>query len=101
MRIVELGKHKYCEQYNKVVYSMEVFSSTNSNRTQANVESARGSLDSRKDLGHLSRILILLTVMLVASMVFIIVFVAKKKEDTTGISLVKNNILTPPTFLAK
>lgn len=66
-------------------------------------DSTRGSWDSNRRGSHLSRILILFSLLLIISFVFIVFAVAKKKSSTTNNTMdpmIKNDIYTPPTLLA-
>lgn len=64
---------------------------------------ARGSCESykRRD-SHLSRILILFSILLIASFLFIIIAIGRKKEleSEDDVPTFNNDLYTPPTMLA-
>ena len=78
---------------------MEGFRDIN-NRTHHNIEAARGSLDSRRGFGHLTRILTLFTLMLLLSILLITFFVSKRKNNTEPDLTIKHDLFTPPTMLS-
>lgn len=94
--LFRFNKYKYIEILKFTFYSMEGFRDIH-NR---NIESARGSLDSRRGFGHLSRILILFTIMLLLSILLITFFVSKRKNDTQTDIPIKHDLFTPPTMLS-
>lgn len=114
-RIFLCFDYKYNGNVTFVVYSMEEVLSTTttttttagSNKTQntahmVDIQVARGSLDSRRSSGHLIRILVLLSILLVTSITVVVIFVTKNQNNkSSGLIPIKPELFTPPTLLAK
>lgn len=80
---------------------MEGRLSTSTITRHTNIEAARGSLDSRRGYGHLTRILIIFALLLVLSIIAIGIFVSREKRNVHNSDPpIKHDLFTPPTMLA-
>lgn len=65
-----------------------------------NIERNRGSLDSRRVTKHISRILILFSILLIISILFILIIVSHRKNFKQLDKPIKHDLFTPPALLA-